>query len=123
MHESKRRRLQLIESALSAHSFNFCISNLSPGTHTIHTQWSIVGGQNGGATCVGPGTVTVTQVKNFSFNFTARVLSNTANFSPLGVGAQVGADPFLDHRSNTGNGRAANHLRHPMFARLSEPKR
>jgi hypothetical protein len=59
---------QLVESTLSAHSFNFYISNLSPGTHVVHTEWSIEGGTNGEAACVGPGTVTVTQVKNFSFD-------------------------------------------------------
>ena len=59
---------QLVESTLSAHSFNFYISDLSPGTHTVHTDWSILGGTSGEAACVGPGTLTVTQVKNFSFN-------------------------------------------------------
>jgi hypothetical protein len=59
---------QLVESTLSAHSFNFYISNLSSGTHTVHADWSILGGGNGEAACVGPGTLTVTQVKNFSFN-------------------------------------------------------
>jgi hypothetical protein len=59
---------QLVESTLSAHSFNFYVWNLTPGTHTIHTDWSIEGGTNGEAACVGPGTVTVTQVKNFSFD-------------------------------------------------------
>lgn len=59
---------ELVESTLSAHSFNFYVSNLSTGTHTIHMDWSILGGGNGEAACVGPGTLTVTQVKNFSFN-------------------------------------------------------
>jgi hypothetical protein len=59
---------ELVESTLSAHSFNFYISNLSAGTHVIHTDWSIEGGTSGEAACVGPGTVTVTQVKNFSFD-------------------------------------------------------
>ena len=58
----------IVESTLSAHSFNFYISNLTPGTHKIGVSWDIVGGTNGEATCVGPGTVTVQQVKNFSFN-------------------------------------------------------
>jgi hypothetical protein len=34
----------------------------------VHADWSILGGGNGEAACVGPGTLTVTQVKNFSFN-------------------------------------------------------
>jgi hypothetical protein len=59
---------QLVESTLSAHSFNFYVWNLGQGTHTIHTDWAIEGGTNGEAACVGPGTVTVTQVKNFSFD-------------------------------------------------------
>ena len=59
---------ELVESTLSAHSFNFYVWNLSPGTHVIHTEWDIEGGTNGEAACVGPGTLTVTQVKNFSFD-------------------------------------------------------
>ena len=59
---------QIVESTLSAHSFNFYVSNLAPGTHTIGVSWDIVGGTRGEGTCVGPGTVTVQQVKNFSFN-------------------------------------------------------
>ena len=58
----------IVESTLSAHSFNFYISNLAPGTHTVGVSWKMVGGGNGEAACVGPGTVTVQQVKNFSFN-------------------------------------------------------
>jgi hypothetical protein len=58
----------IVESTLSAHSFNFYVSNLSTGTHTISVSWDIQGGANGEAACVGPGTVTVQQVKNFSFN-------------------------------------------------------
>ena len=58
----------IVESTLSAHSFNFYVSNLTPGTHTISVSWDIIGGGAGEATCVGPGTVTVQQVKNFSFN-------------------------------------------------------
>src|SRR5215510_2231668 len=58
----------IVESTLSAHSFNFYISDLSPGTHTVKVSWDIVGGTSGEAACVGPGTLTVQQVKNFSFN-------------------------------------------------------
>ena len=36
--------------------------------HTISVSWDIVGGTNGEGTCVGPGTLTIEQVKNFSFN-------------------------------------------------------
>ena len=58
----------IVESTLAAHSFNFYVSDLAPGTHTIGVSWDIVGGTSGEATCVGPGTLTVQQVKNFSFN-------------------------------------------------------
>ena len=58
----------IVQSTLAAHSFNFYVSNLTPGTHTISVSWDIVGGNNGEGTCVGPGTLTVEQVKNFSFN-------------------------------------------------------
>src|SRR5215813_15110990 len=33
---------EIVESTLSAHSFNFYVSNLSPGTHTISVSWDIV---------------------------------------------------------------------------------
>jgi hypothetical protein len=58
----------MVQSTLSAHSFHFYVSNLAPGTHAIKVSWDIVGGGNGEGTCVGPGTLTVEQVKNFSFN-------------------------------------------------------
>jgi hypothetical protein len=59
---------EIVESTLSAHSFNFYVSNLTPGTHIISVSWDMVGGTSGEGVCVGPGTVTVQQVKNFSFN-------------------------------------------------------
>jgi hypothetical protein len=59
---------QIVQSTLAAHSFNFYVSNLTVGTHTISVSWDLVGGGNGEATCVGPGTLTVEQVKNFTFN-------------------------------------------------------
>jgi len=58
----------LVQSTLSAHSFNFYVPNLTPGMHTISVSWDILGGTSGEATCVGPGTLTVEQVKNFGFN-------------------------------------------------------
>ena len=58
----------IVQSTLAAHSFNFYVSNLAPGAHTITVSWDILGGGNGEGTCVGPGTLTVEQVKNFSFN-------------------------------------------------------
>ena len=58
----------IVESTLAAHSFNFYVSDLTPGTHTVGVSWDILGGTSGEATCVGPGTLTVQQVKNFSFD-------------------------------------------------------
>ena len=58
----------IVESTLAAHSFNFYVSSLTPGTHTVGVSWDILGGTGGEATCVGPGTLTVQQVKNFSFD-------------------------------------------------------
>jgi len=58
----------MVQSTLGARSFNFYVSNLTPGTHTITVSWDVVGGGTGTGTCVGPGTLTVEQVKNFGFN-------------------------------------------------------
>jgi hypothetical protein len=58
----------ITQSTLSAHAFNFYIWNLASGTHTVSVSWTILGGTNNEAACVGPGTLTVQQVKNFSFN-------------------------------------------------------
>jgi hypothetical protein len=58
----------LTESTLSAHAFNFYVSGLSSGTHTVTVSWTIEGGTSGEGECVGPGTLTVQQVKNFSFD-------------------------------------------------------
>ena len=58
----------IAQSTLAARSFNFYVSNLTPGTHTISVSWDVVGAGAGTGTCVGPGTLTVEQVKNFGFN-------------------------------------------------------
>ena len=58
----------IVQSTLGARSFNFYVSNLAPGMHTISVSWEILGGTSGEGTCVGPGTLTVEQVKNFGFN-------------------------------------------------------
>src|SRR5262249_20812648 len=76
--------IDLILSTLSAHSFNFVISP-SGVTHSLEVEWACACGNNlsaGGslaasncstsfapntaAACIGPGTVTVQQVKNFN---------------------------------------------------------
>ena len=62
---------ELILSTLSAHSFDFVVPVGVGKPHVVTTSWSTVGTENntqGGSTasCVGPGIVTVTQVKKFN---------------------------------------------------------
>ncbi len=57
-------------TTLSAHSFDFVVP-VGNGTHNVVMQWGMIGTNNntvGGSTaaCVGPVTLTVQQVKNFS---------------------------------------------------------
>jgi hypothetical protein len=72
----------VILSTLSAHSFNFIVPDPGVGTHTIDVSWALECDNGSGspspekcstsftnnsaAACVGPGTVTVQQVKAFS---------------------------------------------------------
>lgn len=60
----------LILSTLSAHSFDFVVPVGIGKPHTVTTSWSTVGsgvtGNSKIASCVGPGIVTVTQVKVFN---------------------------------------------------------
>lgn len=72
--------IDLIESTLAAHSFDFVAPNVGGGTHTLVVSWSFeCTGNDGTSTpctmayttntagaCAGPGTVTVQQVKAFS---------------------------------------------------------
>lgn len=72
--------IDLIESTLAAHSFDFVAPNVGGGTHTLVVSWEFECTDNNGNTtpctvayttntagaCAGPGTVTVTQVKAFS---------------------------------------------------------
>jgi len=60
--------LQLILSTLSAHSFDFVVP-VAGGTHTLTASWGVFGTASTGATvgsCVGPGIITVEQVKVFN---------------------------------------------------------
>ncbi len=61
---------QLILSTLSAHSFDFVAPVGIGKPHVVTTSWGTVGagtvGNSHVATCVGPGIVTVTQVKVFN---------------------------------------------------------
>lgn len=59
------------ESTVSAHSFDWIISNLSTGTYGITVNWADSLGGTGisrSLTCVGPVNMTVQQNKVFSFN-------------------------------------------------------
>jgi hypothetical protein len=61
--------LQLIISTLSAHSFDFVAGAVGGGTHTVKVEWQFEDSDSTGgnaAACVGPGVLTVTQVKTFS---------------------------------------------------------
>ena len=72
----------LVMSTLSAHSFDFVAPNVGGGNHTLKVGWRFQCTDSSGAmvpcsttytantagACAGPGTVTVTQVKNFSQN-------------------------------------------------------
>jgi len=61
--------IEQIESTLSAHSFNFYVT--APGRNYVEAQLFVgknnTAGAGSVAGCFGPGTVTVEQVKNFSF--------------------------------------------------------
>jgi hypothetical protein len=70
----------LIMSTLAAHSFDFVAPDVGGGDHTLKVEWIFECTNNAGAVvpctqtytmntagaCAGPGSVTVTQVKNFS---------------------------------------------------------
>jgi hypothetical protein len=72
--------IDLVESTLAAHSFNFVAPNVGGGTHHLQVQWAFQCTDNSGTTvpcsmayttntagaCAGPGDVTVTQVKTFT---------------------------------------------------------
>ena len=72
--------IDLVESTLAAHSFNFVAPNVGGGTHRLQVSWTFDCTDNTGANvpctqvytantagaCAGPGSVTVTQVKAFT---------------------------------------------------------
>jgi hypothetical protein len=72
--------IDLVESTLAAHSFNFVAPNVGGGTHHLQVSWEFDCTDNTGANvpcttvytantagaCAGPGSVTVTQTKAFS---------------------------------------------------------
>lgn len=61
--------LELILSTLSAHSMDFVAGDVGGGPHTLRVEWAFEDSDNSGgnaAACVGPGVLTVQQVKTFS---------------------------------------------------------
>jgi hypothetical protein len=72
--------IDLVESTLSAHSFNFVATNVGGGNHHLVVSWAFVCTDNSGATvpctttylantagaCAGPGTFQIVQTKAFS---------------------------------------------------------
>ena len=72
--------IDLVESTLSAHSFNFIRTNVGGGTHPLKVTWEFVCTDNNGTpttctqtftantagACAGPGTIMVQQVKAFT---------------------------------------------------------
>ena len=74
--------VDLVTSTLAAHSFDFVAPNVGGGLHELKVEWKFECTNNSGAVvgctttytantagaCAGPGSVTVTQVKNFSQN-------------------------------------------------------
>jgi len=61
--------LELIQSTLSAHSLDFVAGNVGGGLHTLKAEWRFEDSDTTGgnsAACVGPGVLTVEQVKTFS---------------------------------------------------------
>ena len=71
--------IDLIDSTLAAHSFDFVASNVTVGVHHVQVSWEFQCTSNGVATacstayttntagaCAGPGSVTVTQTKAFT---------------------------------------------------------
>ena len=61
--------LELILSTLSAHSMDFVAGDVGGGEHILRVEWQFEDSDNTGgnsAACVGPGVLTVQQVKTFS---------------------------------------------------------
>jgi len=61
--------LDLILSTLSMNSGDFVVGNVGEGTHALKVEWRFEDSDGAGgnaAACVGPATLTVTQVKTFS---------------------------------------------------------
>lgn len=61
--------LDFQETTFSAHSFNFIVTGLSSGSYQLVLSYGNTPNASSNVeSCVGPGTLTVQQVKNFSFD-------------------------------------------------------
>ncbi len=60
--------IELIQSTLGAHSMDFVIGDVGGGTHNVKVEWKLepTAANSNEAACVGPGVLTVQQVKTFS---------------------------------------------------------
>jgi len=60
--------IELINSTLSAHSLDFIAPSVGGGTHTVKVEWQLdpTAATATEAACVGPGVLTVEQVKTFT---------------------------------------------------------
>ncbi len=60
--------IELVLSTLSAHSFDFVAGDVGGGLHSLQVEWQLqpTTGNANEAACVGPGVLTVQQVKTFS---------------------------------------------------------
>ncbi len=60
--------IQLVQSTLSAHSLDFVAGNVGVGDHTLKVEWRLQPSTETAneKACVGPGVLTVEQVKTFS---------------------------------------------------------
>jgi hypothetical protein len=59
--------IDLLQTTLSAHSFDFVVP-VSNGDHKVEMTWKLIGTGGNVQACVGPGEVTVQQVKSFQNN-------------------------------------------------------
>ena len=60
--------IELVLSTLAAHSLDFVVGDVGGGEHTLTVEWRLTpsGATANEAACVGPGVLTVQQVKTFS---------------------------------------------------------
>jgi hypothetical protein len=70
----------LVLSTLSAHSMDFVAPNVGQGNHNLKVSWAMTNSpattNSSAAACIGPATLTVTQVKNFNQSAPICISSN-----------------------------------------------